>query len=78
MTEDITWRIKGNEPWGAMGFKTAVQDVLYREHKDVDRSGCTFQQLAFAHMVLDCHINKRSRPARTTPASKGMRTIEPS
>ncbi|GBG92592.1 hypothetical protein CBR_g56128 [Chara braunii] len=76
MVQDSSWRVRGEEPWGATEFKNAVRDVLYRDWNEIGRNGCTLQQLEFAHMVLDCHISNKSRPARTAAASKEMRRIE--
>ncbi|GBG78374.1 hypothetical protein CBR_g26403 [Chara braunii] len=75
MLEQSSWRVKGEEPWGATEFKNVVRDVLYIDWNEAGRNGCSLQQLAFAHMVLECHIINKSRPARTAAASKEMQRI---
>ncbi|GBG83147.1 hypothetical protein CBR_g36763 [Chara braunii] len=76
MMEDSSWRVRGSEPWGAEKFKNVIDEVLYRDYKELKRRGYTLQQLAFAHMVLDCDMNNKSRPARTAQATQEMRRIE--
>ncbi|GBG59032.1 hypothetical protein CBR_g24379 [Chara braunii] len=75
MKENKTWRRSGDDPWGALAFKTALLKV-FQMRKEDRNLGVTLQQLAFAEMVIQCEIEQTTKTTRAAEQIEKLVSIK--